>query len=252
MRFIRYVSEDPGIATVTFDRDAKRNAFNAQMADEVLQSLERAEREAVRLVMIRANPDAKVWCAGHDLSELDPQSLYVDNPIIEVFQKIQSSPLPVIAMVEGSVHAGGLIILLGVDIAIATENADVSITSNKIGIPLAPEVYSLWLAVMGIHKAKELLFTAGSISPQDAYHAGLYNHVVSADELEKVTDEVASQILQCSPEGVANTKLQLNLIATRSALTDEDRAHIQDRSTAMLYSPGTQARIAALLASLRV
>lgn len=251
-RTTKYASDDRGVATITFDRDAKRNAFDTQMACEVVHDLERAEKETARLVVIRANSDVKVWCAGHDLSELAPQSLYVNNPIIEVIQKIQSLPLPVIAMVEGSVHAGGLLILLGADMVIASENAEVSITSNKIGIPLAPEVYSLWLAVMGIHKAKELLFTATAISPHDAYHAGLYNRVVPSDALERVTDEVANRILECSAEAIANTKHQLNLIATRSALSDEDRVDIQDRSAAMLHGPDIKARIASLLASLRV
>ncbi|MEZ6070780.1 MAG: enoyl-CoA hydratase-related protein [Pirellulales bacterium] len=237
--------------TITLDRDAKRNAVNAQMGEEVLECLDLAEREEARVVVLRANSGAKVWCAGHDLRELDPAALYADNPIIKVFQRVQDLSIPVVAMVEGSVHAGGLIILLGVDIVVATDNAEVAIASSKLGIPLEPEVYAPWIAVMGIHKAKELLFTARAISADDAYHAGLYNHVVSVDELEPATNDVVTRILACSSEAIADAKYQLNLMVARTRLAGADRDDVVRRSGALLASPDTRARIAALLAALR-
>ena len=248
---IKYEVDENAIATITLNRDEKRNALSNAMAKEILRGLDRAEQEHARVVVIRANAGANVWCAGHDLNELDPKALAAENATLEVCRKIQSTPLPVIAMVEGSVHAGGLIILLCADIVIAARNAHVAITANKLGIPLPPEFYAFWLRVMGLHKAKELLFTASSISPEDAYHAGLYNHVVDNYQLERATNQIARKILDCNAESVANTKFQLNLIASQASLTEEESSGIQTRNAELLDSPRTQARITALLASLR-
>lgn len=251
MPLIKYAVSHDRVATITLNRDDKRNAINRDMARQILDGLAKAESDAVRLVILRANRNAKVWCAGSDLAELDPQVLQTENPTLDIVARIQSSSFPVLAMVEGGVYAGGLLILIGADIVVAARNARVAITSNKLGIPLEPELYAYWLRVMGIHKAKELLFTAEPISADDAYHAGLYNHVVDKDQLEATAETIARSILDCNPEVVANTKHQLNLIAMQSALSDEAHQDIKKRNEQILNSTHTQQRIEELLASLR-
>lgn len=248
---IKYTINEQRIATLTLNRDDKRNAFSGELAQQILRSLADAESNGVRVLILRANPGVKVWCAGHDLAELDLAKLDTENAIIEVAKKIQSVPFPVVAMVEGSVHGGGLLLLLSADIVIAAENAEVAITSNKLGIPLSPELHAYWLRVMGLHKAKELLFTAATITALDAYHAGLYNHVVDQGRLEQVTNEIALRIIECSPAAVANSKYQLNLLAQQSSLGELDAVDVRERGADILNSDDTRSRIERLLASLR-
>jgi methylmalonyl-CoA decarboxylase len=250
MSTVRYALVDELVVMITFDRDEKRNALSTEMAAELLRCLDRAVDEQARVIVLRANAGAKVWCAGHDLSELEPASLPVDNPTLAVARKIQSVPLPVMAMVDGGVYGGGLIMLLSADIVIASDRSEVAITSNKLGIPLSPDLYAYWMRIMGIHKAKELLFTASTITAKDAYHAGLYNQVVEPKQLEQVTLELANKIIECSPEAVANAKYQLNLIARQTTLSDEQQAEIDRRNSEILRSRDTADRIAAILSSL--
>jgi methylmalonyl-CoA decarboxylase len=223
------------------------------MSKAVLEGLAQAERDQARVVILRANPGASVWCSGHDLGELDASTLDPDappNPLFEVFDKIARTPLPVLAMVEGNVYAGGLLMLLCCDIVIAADGTQVAMTVNKMGLPFPPEIYTYWLRVMGLHKTKELLFTAATITAEDARCAGLFNHVVDRGQLEERTAQMVSRILTCSPEGLANTKLQLNLIAQRAALTDEDRNVIQQHSRDVLARGDLQQRIDGLVTSL--
>ncbi|MCA9119436.1 MAG: enoyl-CoA hydratase/isomerase family protein [Planctomycetaceae bacterium] len=250
MCLIKYAFDEQRIATITFNRDEKRNAINEEMAGQILDRLEDAEKDDVRVVILRANAGVNVWSAGHDVSELNPFDLYSENPTLKLSRKIQSVPFPVIAMVEGSVHGGGVILLLSADIVMAAENADLAIASNKLGIPLSIDVHAYWLRVMGIHKAKELLFTAGVITAKDAYHAGLYNRVTNRSELEQVTKELAQRITRCSPEAVAATKRQLNLIAAQSSISEEGRTDLAEQSSQVLQSLDTKERIAAILKSL--
>ncbi len=247
---IKYSVDETGIATITFDREQKRNAINEEMAGQIPERLEQAEEDASRVVILRANPGVTVWCAGHDLAELDVTDLHTGNPTIEIAAKIRSVPYAVIAMVEGSVHGGGLLLLLSADIAIAAANAEVAITSNKLGLPLSLDLHAYWLRTMGIHKAKELLFTAATISAKDAYHAGLYNHVVDPSRLEQTTTEIAQKIVACSPIAVANTKYQLNLLAQQAGLSDGEQADIEERCSGILNSEDTKKRISTLLSSL--
>ncbi len=249
---IKSAINDQGIATITFNRDDKRNAINEEMADQILHRLEQAEQDGTRVVILRANPGVSVWCAGHDLTELEVEDLHAENPTLKLSRKIQSVPYPVIGMVEGSVRGGGTILLLCAEIVIAAENANVAIASNKLGIPLSPELHTFWLHVMGMHKTKELLFTAGTITAGDAYHANLYNHVVQQHQPEGFTLEIAKKVTECSAQAIANTKLQLNSIAQTACLNDQIRAGFSDDCTEILSSNDTRARIAALLTLLRL
>jgi methylmalonyl-CoA decarboxylase len=248
---IKYSLENRTV-TVVFNRDEKRNAFNHVMSNAVLDALARAEEDQARAVILRANPGASVWCSGHDLGELDASSLNPDaarNPLFKVFDKVARTPLPVIAMVEGNVYAGGLLMLLYCDIVIAAEGTRVAMTVNKMGLPFPPEIYAYWLRVIGMHKTKELLFTAATISAEEAQLAGLFNHVVDRDRLEEFTHQMVGRVIACSPEGLANTKLQLNLIAQSSALKEDDRNAIREHSRETLRSPDLKRRIGDLLAS---
>lgn len=113
---IKYSVTASGVVTITLDRNEKRNAINHAMAEQLLQRLEQAEAEGVRAIILRANPGARVWCAGNDLAELNVENLYAENATLEVARKIRDVRLPVVAMVEGSVYAGGLILLLNADV----------------------------------------------------------------------------------------------------------------------------------------
>lgn len=251
MSSVTYTCDSLGIATLTLNRDEKRNAINNEMANCILDGLGRAEENNARVVVLRANPGAKVWCAGHDLSELDPQNLEQGNRTLEVCRRLQETPLPVVAMVEGRVFGGGLLLLLSVDLAVATQSASVAFTANKLGIPLKPHWYTLLVNTVGLRQAKELLFTAAPISAADAHRAGLYNHLTTAEDLAATAQAMVERMLECSPEGLAASKRTLNLLACEPPLSPSQRAEIARTDQALLDSPQVKARIRALLESLQ-
>lgn len=251
MASVEYSIDQRAVATITLNRDEKRNALSIEMGARLLASFEQAEREGARVVVLRANPDVSVWCAGHDLAELEPNNLLENNTTLKVCRHMQAMPIPVVAMVEGSVYAAGMLLLVYSDIVVASQNAKVAITSKKLGIPLPAELYAYWLRVMGLHKAKEMLFTAATLSAEDAYVAGLYNHVVHVAELESTTEKLVERILECSPAGVANAKWQLNALSAETSLDDDQLAEFQQRNEQLLASPDVRERIARLFGSLR-
>lgn len=246
-----HLNVDGDIATITLNRDDARNAISNVMAAELLDCLRRAEDQGARVVILRANPGASVWCAGHDLQDLDPAALERENLSLEVCRKIQASPLPVIAVVDGQVFGGGMLLLLCCDMVIATESATVAFTANKLGIPLESHWYAYLISVAGLHMAKQLLLTAAPITADDALRCGLYNRLVAADRLEDTVAKIAAQMIACSAEGLAHSKRTLNAIAAQLALTAEEQEDIRERNAQLLESDDVRERIAALWNSIQ-
>jgi methylmalonyl-CoA decarboxylase len=251
LEFIKYnVKND--IATITMDRDEKRNALSDAMSNDIIDCINAAQKEKVRVIILRANPGVSVWCSGHDLVDLPADTDFNDNPLKSLLDRIEDVPIPVISMVEGAVYAGGVLIAVSSDIVIAADNAKVVVTANKMGIPIPTNLYAYFLKVVGLHKIKELFFTASAITPQDAYVAGIYNHVVEGKKLETFTYDLAQKIIVCLPGGIVDTKLQLNKLSQTTCLSAEDMAIIEQHRQSLIKSPDLKKGIDKLLRSIKV
>ena len=94
------------VGTIVLDNARKRNALSQQLVDGIVESLKQFSDKKVRAVVLRAQPGAKVWSAGHDVSEL-PQGrrdpLGWDDPLRYLVRAIEEYPAPIIAMIEGGV-----------------------------------------------------------------------------------------------------------------------------------------------------
>lgn len=246
MEFAQFNLENE-VATITLNRYQKRNAFNRQMSNEVIACIEQAEQEKARAIILCAESGVKIWSAGHDLAELTSEDPAKSDPMFKLFAKVQATPIPVIALVEGDVYAGALELIIVCDIVIASDCSQVAMTANKIGLPFPPEIYRYWSDVLSIHKIKELFFTAATISAQDAYAAGIFNHIVSTEQLETKVMSIVEKIKTCVPEGIANTKMQINLLSNALPLTESQRTQIEKSRQALLESPNFLQRVQTLL-----
>lgn len=236
------------ISTITFNRNDKRNAFNKDMCGTIIEYINKAQDDQASLIVLRATKHASVWSAGHDLSELKAGEDFTKDPLQKMFDAIVSSPLPVISMVEGNVFAGGFLLLLFSDMVIASSESSVAMTANKMGVPFATPYYSYCLKTIGLHKTKELFFTASSISAHNAQVCGIFNHVMPKDCLEWfVYDILAPRIIACVPEGIANSKLQLNTLAMGYFVEEEEKQKIDNSCNLLMHAPQLQMKINALL-----
>lgn len=237
---------DQQIVTLTLNLDEKRNAINAAMAQELIAGIARAESEGARAVILRANPDARVWCAGHDLGELaceDPRELG-NGQFFKLLDAIVKTPLPVIAAVHGKVFAGGVLLVLYSDLAIATADSDLTMTANLMGLPFPTSVYSRWLRVMGLHRVKQMMFTAQPMGALQARECGVYNEILeSPPALEARALGLAQGICCCSSEGIALCKLQLNSIAASATLSDVELAMLSTGTDAVAGHESLRQRI---------
>jgi len=163
-----------------------------------------AASERIRAVIIAAA--GKVFCAGHDLSEMvgrtvaDYRKLF--DVCTELMAKIQAIPQPVIAQVQGIATAAGCQLVATCDLAIASDQAQFATPGVKIGLFCTTPMVALSRAV-GRKRAMEMLLTGKLVDAATAADWGLVNRVVPVDQLESETRRLACQIAQASSFTVA-------------------------------------------------
>ena len=218
------------VGTITLDHREKHNALSAELISDLLEALTSLTSSGARVVILRAALGAKVWSAGHDVRELptngrDP--LTYDDPLRRVVRAIQEAPVPVIAMVEGSVWGGACELVMSCDLVVAAEGATFAITPAKLGVPYDIAGALSFMRSVSLPIIKEMLFTAQPMSAARALQVGIVNQVVPADRLEAATAELAAQITRNSPLVIGLLKEELNVLAGATPLNPEGFERIQ-------------------------
>ena len=229
MKFITVALSD-SIGTITLNHDRRRNALSRGLIKEVIKALHDLVHQQARVIVLRANAGAKVWSAGHDVSEFpqpgrDP--LTYDDPLEQVIRAIQRCPAPVIAMLEGSVWGGACELVFVCDILIGTADTSFTITPARLGIPYNLTGILHVLNKLGMSLAREMFCTALPVSGERAARLGVLNHLVPAAELEGFTRAMAGKIAANSPISISVIKEQLQILGNALPLSPEVFERIQ-------------------------
>jgi len=217
---------DAKIGTIQFNNPGKLNCLSHALMREIMDGLFALEAQGACVIVVRAEKGVKVWSAGHDINELpeprrDPLSY--GDPLETMLRHVQDCPVPVIAMVEGSVWGGACDLCCSCDMVIASSESTFAMTPAKIGIPYNPSGLIHFVHHIGLNKAKEMFYTARPISASEACTQGFVNHEAPAVELEAVTYGLARRIASNAPLAVRAIKAQFRLL-TRGALIDAETA----------------------------
>jgi len=211
------VSAD-GVATITLNRPERLNALTFEVYRELTDTFAAlGSKKSVRVVVITGA--GKAFCSGGDVHDIIGELFSRDmegllsftRMTCELIANIRALPKPVIASLNGTTAGAGACIALASDIRIASDNARIAFLFVKVGLSGADMGAAYLLPrVVGIAKATELLFTGDFISAEEAQRIGLYNRVVPADELSKVTTEFAARLAEGPAFALAKTKEMLN------------------------------------------
>lgn len=211
-----FFSPEKNIGVIKLNRPTAYNALNEQLITELYEALQEIEKDdEVKVVVITAEGQ-KVFCTGADLklaSELDEESAL---PLVEqgqkIFTYIENFPKPTIAAINGLALGGGLEMALACDIRIAQEEAKVGCPETSIGLIPAWGGMQRLPKVVGIGKAKELVFSGAMITAKEAGDIGLINKVVAPDELESTVNWTAAKIAGNAPIALKYAKESLNKV----------------------------------------
>ncbi len=193
------------LAVVTLDRPQRRNALSLDLMLELIDCLDKIGRDRqVRAIILAAA--GKVYCSGHDLSEMVGRDINEYRRLFDVctdlMTKIQAIPQPVVAEVQGIATAAGCQLVATCDLAVASEEASFATPGVRIGLFCTTPMVALSRAV-GRKRALQMLLTGQPVDAVIAADWGLINKVVPAAELTAETRKLATRIAEASSLTVA-------------------------------------------------
>jgi methylglutaconyl-CoA hydratase len=201
-----------GTAVVLLNRPQKRNAFNAQVIEELSDAFETISKNPeCRLVLIRgAGP---VFSAGADLEWMRAAGNYTASEneedavaMAEMLRRLYELPQVTIALLHGAAMAGACGLAAAADIAIARKGTVFSFSEVKLGI-IPATISPYVIAAMGQRWARALFVTAERFDAEVAARLGLVHHVVEDETaMEKLVEHYADLVYNASPAAVADTK----------------------------------------------
>jgi enoyl-CoA hydratase/carnithine racemase len=218
------VSVVDGIATVTMNRPAQRNAMNRAMLDGLRKSIDDLdERRDVRVVVMRGAGPA--FCAGMDLKEMEARGGAADpeSDVVEVLQRVERSKHPTIAMVHGDAIAGGCELALHCDLRVMADSARIGMPLARIGLIVPFELGQKLLEIIGPAHTRHLMFTGRPIDAQRAYEIGMVHQVVATAEIESATQMLARTLADNAPLSLAGIKAVIQrALELRNKLSHDD------------------------------
>lgn len=210
MQHIRLDHTAPHIAMITLNRPQQANALSLSLLKELHAALGRVKEDRRIRTVIITGAGEKVFCAGADLKERagmnEEQVRQAVSMIRSSINMIDSLPQPVIAAINGIALGGGLELSLACDIRIASDTAILGLTETSLAIIPGAGGTQRLPRLIGLGRAKELIYTARRISAEEAYQYGLVEYVVSLAELEQRTIEIAEKIVANGPIAVKMAK----------------------------------------------
>lgn len=221
--------EPPGIATVTLDRPAKRNAVTLGMWRELARVFEGfAAADDVRVVVLTGAGGH--FCAGADIGEFGEVRSGVEagaayeQAVDRCTEAIMGIAKPTIAAISGFCVGGGCGLAMACDFRVADRSAIFAIPAARLGIVYgAPDSRNL-LSLVGLSRAKEILYTARRFDATEAHRIGFVDRV--AADLAPEVGNLAQTLADNAPISIAGAKLVLQALASGDA---ERRAPEIDR-----------------------
>ena len=210
---------DDGILILTLNRPEAMNCFNVDLLNALAETIREANFDTgLRCIIITgaAGEDAKktAFSTGADLRErramTQDQVRRFIFTIRNTFTAVEQVRVPVIAAINGFAFGGGLELALACDIRIASSAAVMGLTETSLAIIPGAGGTQRLPRIIGVAKAKELIFTARRIDAQTALELGLVNRVAEPEMLMSAALEMAREIAKNGPVGVAQAKFAIN------------------------------------------
>ncbi len=209
------ITSENGIGQITINRPSKLNALNVATIKELHNGLEALDTNSEIRVIIITGEGEKAFVAGADIAEFANFSIEEGAQLAQqgqelLFNFVERLSTPVIAAVNGFALGGGLELAMACHFRVASENAKMGLPEVSLGVIPGYGGTQRLPQLIGKGRAMEMIMTAGMVSAEDAYRAGLVNHVVPQAELLDFTKSIAKRIMKNSPVAIAKAIKAIN------------------------------------------
>ena len=212
MEFILYeVKGATGI--ITINREKALNALNSAVLEELDKTLDAVNLEEIRCLIL-TGAGTKSFVAGADIGEMSSLTKAEGEAFgkkgNDVFRKLETFPIPVIAAINGFALGGGCEIAMSCDIRICSDNAVFGQPEVGLGITPGFGGTQRLARLVSPGMAKQLIYTARNIKADEAFRIGLVNAVYTQEELLPAAEKMAAGIAKNAPIAVRNCKKAIN------------------------------------------
>ena len=212
MNFITY-EQDGFVGVITINRPKALNALNSDGLKELDACLDGINLETTR-ALILTGAGEKSFVAGADIGEMSTLTKAEGEAFgkigNDVFRKLETFPIPVIAAINGFALGGGCEISMSCDIRICSENAVFGQPEVGLGITPGFGGTQRLARIIGVGKAKEMIYAATNVKAEEAYRIGLVNAVYPLEELMPAAKKLAGKIAKNAPIAVRACKKAIN------------------------------------------
>ena len=221
-KYLLYEKED-GIGVVTINRPQVLNALNIEVYSELNEMFIEIEQDPEVRVVIITGAGEKAFVAGVDILEMKDKNSVDIERFINIARwagdRIYNLSKPVIAAINGYAFGGGNELALACDLRIASENAQFGQQEINVGVVPGGGAIPRLTQLVGMARAKEIVFTGDVYDAQSALQMGIVNKVVPLDKLMEEAKALARKLLSKSSVTLSyakkafNTGIDLNLAA---------------------------------------
>ena len=205
------IEKNEGVAVVTLDRVARKNAINEQMLRELGETFRGFDgNREIRCIVITGNAEGRAFAAGADIAAMEKMDYERAKAFAqlgcETFQMLETMDQPVIAAINGYALGGGMELALACDIRVAAEHAKMGLPETTLGVMPGFGGTERLGRLAGYGRAAEMIFTGKVITAQDAQKMGIINECWEEDVFWENTMKLARVLCRNAPLGIRNAK----------------------------------------------
>lgn len=223
------------ISTITLNRPEAANAMSTELLNELNQVLDLVDANQDSFCTIITAKGEHAFCAGADLKErqlmTDPEVVQAVRYIGKTVSRVEGMRMPVIAAINGAAFGGGLELALACDLRIAAEHVKVGLTETSLAIIPGAGGTQRLPRLIGLGKAKRLIYTAQSITAHEAEKFGIVDEVVSSSKLLNESMKIAESITANGPIALEQAKLAINHGVETDLVTGLEIEHLAYQKT---------------------
>ena len=213
-QLVRFELLEGSIGLITLSRPEAANAMSVQLLHELSDTLDQINGDpAVRVVLLTGEGE-KAFCAGADLKERKGMS---DRHVKQIVQligatvaKVETLAQPVIAVLNGVAFGGGLELALACDLRIAATHVKLGLTETSLGIIPGAGGTQRLPRLIGLGKAKELIYTARRLNAEEAENYGIIEYVYEGHEVLDKAQQLALEMAKNAPLSLVQAKVAIN------------------------------------------
>lgn len=222
---------EAGVAEVVLDAPQRLNSLGADDIRELSSAYAEAEQAAVRALILRG--EGRAFCAGRDISEVDPReddvNGYLNDLVQPLMEQMSRFPAPTFAMAHGACLGVGLGLLIASDVVYVSDSAKIGSPFANLGATLDSGGHALFFERLGAHRTLDLIYTGRLISGSEAVAAGLFSRSFPDDETLNETRAAATKAASGATQAFLASKelirqLRDDRVGLWESMSDENRA----------------------------